>query len=191
MTCVFPTLRWRAAAARRVVHPVQLGRHWIQTDMVWSLSTGASTHLIGCSCHITQSADTYHLCDIRIRMPVAGVCRHFHVFVCILGDPFPWTTSSQQQKCSGQPCVLSLSSPRRQPAPARHIQMQRLSSHRPFLSPYSSDSVHREDRWGSDRLIYDMSKRHHWRLSIIIAVTAPWMCLWQWCHWWQRPWLTG
>ena len=143
--CVFPTLRWQAAVARRVVHWVQLGRHCVQTDMVGSLSHGASTHLIGCSCHITLSVDTCHLCDIRIRMPAADVCHHFNVFACIMGDPvplpFPWTTSSQQQRCSGQPRVLSLSPPRGQPDPARRTQMQHLSSHRPFPSPSSSDPV--------------------------------------------------
>ena len=53
-------------------------------------------HLIDCSCHITLSADTYHLCDIRIRMPAAGVCHHFHVFACIVRDPVPLPPGQRQ-----------------------------------------------------------------------------------------------
>ena len=130
---------------------------WVATGyrhIIWSLSTGASMHLICCSCHIMLSADTCHLCGIRIRMPAAGICHHFHIFACITGDPVPfpfcWTMSSQQQRCPAWPHVLSLCPPCGQPAPARRTQMQCLSSQRPFPSPSSSDPVCREDWWGAE-----------------------------------------
>ena len=154
----------------------------------WSLSTGASTDVIGCSCHITLSADTCHLCDIRIRMPAAGVCHHFQRL-------FPSHSPGQHQvnNRDSLTCRRSSASPlyagsRLQPATLRCSVCRPTvhSPHPPAVTLYTGKTGEIQSR-----LIYDISKRRHWRLSIIIAVTAPSTCLRQWRHWRQGPWLTG
>ena len=137
-----------------------------------------------CSCHITLSAATCHLCDARCRyLPsISRLCVHHRR---------PHSPGRRQvSNRNALDGLVSSASPlhvgsRLQPATLRcsicHPTIH--SPHPPPVTLYTGKTGEVQSR-----LIYDTSKRRHWRLSIIIAVIAPCTCIIQW---WQGLWLTA